>query len=216
MSSTHALYAKHVAEHILLVYGVKLKRYSLIYGAIKPDVSTIFAKYPHYINASLDNLCDTVEMLIENIEGKKELESRAFARELGVILHYIADYFCRVHNNVNGKKHLKNMKHIWYEKSLHKVIKKYELEHLREDATNDLEYDLKKIDMISFEDYIIYKHNRYMKDAGKLYLHDNNKRRKQTDIKYSYKMELLIASYIVKKIKDKTKLLRKVKHKLTL
>ena len=50
MSMTHALYAKHVAEHIFLVYGVKLKRYSLIYGAIKPDASTIFAKYPHYIN----------------------------------------------------------------------------------------------------------------------------------------------------------------------
>ena len=56
-SQTHALYAKHVAEHIFLVYGVKLKRYSLIFGAIKPDVSTVFAKYPHYINVSLDNLC---------------------------------------------------------------------------------------------------------------------------------------------------------------
>ena len=208
MSSTHALYAKHVTEHIFLVYGVKLKRYSLIFGAIKPDVSTIFAKYPHYIELSLDNLATTVDLLIENIEGRKELESRAFARELGVILHYIADYFCRVHNDINGKKHLKNMKHIWYEKKLHKVIKKYELESLREEVANDLEYDLKKIDMLSFEDYVIYKHNRYMKDAGKLFLHDNSKKRMQVDVKYSYKMELLIASYIIKKINDKTKLLR--------
>ena len=125
----------------------------------------------------------------------------------GVILHYIADYFCRVHNDVNGKRHLKNMKHIWYEKRLHRAIKKYELESLREEVTNDLEYDIKKIDMISFSDYIIYKHNRYMKDAGKLFLHDNSKKRLQIDIKYSYKMELLIASYIIKKINDKTKLL---------
>lgn len=207
MSMTHALYAKHVAEHIFLVYGVKLKRYSLIYGAIKPDVSTVFAKYPHYINASLDNLCETADMLIEDIEGRKEMETRAFARELGVILHYIADYFCRVHNDINGQKHLKRFKHIWYEQRLHKVIKKYELEALREEVTNDLDYDLKKIDMISFKDYIIYKHNRYMRDAGKMYVYDNNKRRRQTDIKYSYKMELLVASYIIKKINDKTKLL---------
>ena len=208
MSMTHALYAKNVAEHIFLVYGVKLKRYSLIYGAIKPDASTVFAKHPHYINVSLDNLCETTDMLIDNIEGRNELESRAFAKELGVILHYIADYFCRVHNDVNGEKHLKNFKHIRYELKLHRVIKKYELEALREEVTNDLDYDLKKIDMISFKDYIIYKHNRYMKDAGKMYVHENNKRRKQTDIYYSYKMELLIASYIIKKINDKTKLLR--------
>ena len=113
MSMTHALYAKHVAEHIFLVYGVKLKRYSLIYGAIKPDASTIFAKYPHYINLSLDNLCETVDDLIETIEGRNELETRAFARELGVVLHYISDYFCRVHNDVNGIKHPQNFRHIW-------------------------------------------------------------------------------------------------------
>lgn len=207
MSTTHALYAKQVAEHIFLVYGVKLKRYSLIYGAIKPDASTIFAKYPHYIELSLDNLCETVSMLIENIDTRKEMETSAFSRELGVILHYIADYFCRVHNNVNGQKHDRHLKHIWYEKKLHKEIKKYELEKLREEVTNDLEYDTKKIDMISFKDYIVYKHNKYMKDAGKMYVYDNNKKRKQTDIKYSYKMELLMASYIIKKINDKTKLL---------
>ena len=112
MSMTHALYAKHVAEHIFLVYGVKLKRYSLIYGAIKPDASTIFAKYPHYINLSLDNLCETVDDLIETIEGRNELETRAFARELGVVLHYIADYFCRVHNDVHGKIESRDSTHV--------------------------------------------------------------------------------------------------------
>lgn len=207
MSMTHALYAKHVAEHIFLVYGVKLKRYSLIYGAIKPDVSTIFAKYPHYINLSLDNLCEMVYDIIETIEGRNELETRAFARELGVVLHYIMDYFCRVHNDINGIKHPKNIKHIWYEQGLQRTIKKYELEALREEVTNDLDYDIKKIDMISFKDYIIYKHNKYMKEAGKMYIHDNKKKRKKTDIVYSYKMDLLVASYIVKKILDKTKLL---------
>ena len=102
---------------------------------------------------------------------------------------------------------MKNFRHILYEQRLHGAIKKYELEALREEVANDLDYDLKKMDMLSFEDYIIYKHNRYMKDAGKMYVYDNNKRRKQTDIKYSYKMELLVASYIIKKINDKTKLL---------
>ncbi len=207
MSMTHALYAKHVVEHIFLVYGIKLKKYSLIYGAIKPDVSTIFAKYPHYINLSLDNLCQTTDLLIDNIDGKSEMETRAFARELGVILHYIADYFCIVHNDVNGQKHPKNIKHILYEQSLKRFVKKYKLDELRKEVTNDLDYDLKKIDMISFEDYIIYEHNRYMKEAGKLYMYNNEQKKKQNDVKFSYKMELLISSYIIKKISDKTKLL---------
>ncbi len=209
MSMTHALYAKDVARLIFLVYGIKLKRYSLIYGAIKPDASMIFAKYPHYMNASLDNLCETVELLIENIEGRKEIETRSFARELGVVLHYIADYFCKVHNDVGGKRHPKNWKHILYEQKLHRYIKKAKLEPLMEEVKNDLDYDLKKIDSISFEDYIIFKHNKYMKEAGKLYTYDDAKRKKENDLTYSYKMDLLIAAYIIKKITDKTKLLGK-------
>jgi hypothetical protein len=46
-----------------------------------------------------------------------------------------------------------------------------------------------------------------MKEAGKMYMKDNNKKKRRIDIVYSYKMELLISSYIVKKILDKTKLL---------
>ena len=207
MSTTHARYAKQVCEHINSVYGIALKKYSLIYGAIKPDISTVFAKYPHYITESLDNLCENVDLLIDNVEGRNEMETRAFARELGVILHYIADYFCRVHNDINGLKHLKNLKHIRYEKSWQRQVKKYKLETLKDEVVKDLDYDLKKIDMISFEDFIVYKHNKYMREAGKMYVKDNNTKRKDTDIKYSYKMELIVASYIVKKIIDKTKLL---------
>ena len=65
MSATHAMYAKKIYEHIYLMYGVKLKKYNLIYGSIKPDVSILFPKYPHYINDSLDSLCESVDMIIK-------------------------------------------------------------------------------------------------------------------------------------------------------
>ena len=38
MSFTHVLYAKQICEHISLKYGITLKRYSFIYGSVKPDV----------------------------------------------------------------------------------------------------------------------------------------------------------------------------------
>ena len=78
MSATHAMYAKKIYEHIYLMYGVKLKKYNLIYGSIKPDVSILFPKYPHYINDSLDSLCESVDMIIKSTHNQQEVETRAF------------------------------------------------------------------------------------------------------------------------------------------
>ena len=209
MSATHALYARNVQEHLSLTYGVKLKRVSFLYGAIEPDFSSMFKKYPHYLNQSLDEISERVELMIEGLDTKKELETMAFSRELGVILHYIADYFCRVHNDIRGVPHPKNRRHIHYEQKLHKFIKQCHLEVLREEVANSLEYDLKEIDRMSFKDYVIYQHNKYMKEASKRVISENKRMVKETDVVYSYEMELLVASYIVWKVMGKTKLLGK-------
>ena len=106
MSLTHIAYARQIEEHIALKYGVNLRHFSLIYGSIKPDASILFGgKAPHYINLSLDMLCESANILINATDSLRELETRAFSRELGVIMHYVTDYFCRVHNDINGIKH---------------------------------------------------------------------------------------------------------------
>ncbi len=210
MSATHAIYVKGVEEHLRLAYGVKLKRYSLLFGALKPDFSTVFKKkYPHYMKDSLDEISGRVELITDALVTKRELETIAFSRELGVILHYIADYFCRVHNDINGVPHPRRRKHIRYEKKLHKFVKCCRLEVLREEIVNSLEYDMKEIDRMSFKDYVIYQHNKYMKEASKRVIIENKRMVKEVDVVFSYEMELLTASYVVWKVMRKTKLLGK-------
>lgn len=203
MSMTHAIYAKKIAEHINLKYKIKLKKYNLIYGSVKPDVSLFFSKYPHYINESLNKLCDTVDVLIESTDNENEIETRAFSRELGVILHYVTDYFCRAHNDINGRKHPTNYKHIAYEQQFQNKLEIYELDEIREKISNSLDDDINKITKDSLESYIKKMHYKYMKKAGKTLLYNNHIKNRKTDMEYSFGMSLLIASYIVNKIIEK-------------
>ncbi len=197
MSATHAMYAKKIYEHIYLMYGVKLKKYNLIYGSIKPDVSILFPKYPHYINDSLDSLCESVDMIIKSTHNQREVETRAFSRELGVVLHYMTDFFCMVHNDVNGKKHPTNYKHIAYEQSFQNKLKSFELDEVREKIANSFYDELKRINNTSLKSYIVYKHNKYMKEIGKSYLYNSNNKKRNIDINYSLGMPMIIASYII-------------------
>ena len=126
MSFTHVLYAKQICEHISLKYGITLKRYSFIYGSVKPDVSILFlGKTKHYFDVSLDMVTESANVLINAINSEKEIETKAFARELGVIMHYITDFFCRVHNDINGIKHSENFRHVLYEQRFQKVLEEY-------------------------------------------------------------------------------------------
>ena len=196
----HAAFSIQLYEYLLLKYNVKIKKKSLIYGSIKPDASTIFAKYPHYIDKSLDMLTARISMLIDATDNKKQIETYAFAKELGVATHYLADYFCRVHNDINGKKHSEGIKHIIYEQKMVSKIKKDEIELLAMKAIEKIDINLKFINENSLSVYIDKKHARYIKEARKLYLHDNEKRRNILDVSYALEIILTVCSYIINSI----------------
>ena len=145
MSVTHAIYAKKIVEHIKLMYNVNLKKYNIIYGSIKPDISVLFSKHPHYINKSLNEMCKNVNLLIKLTDGRYGIESRSFARELGTVLHYTADFFCKAHNDINGQPHLTNYYHILYEQRFQNQLRAYELDVVRENVINFIDYNLEKI-----------------------------------------------------------------------
>lgn len=198
MSLTHIAYARQIEEHIFLKYGVNLKHYSLIYGSIKPDASILYGgKTPHYFHMSLDMLCESANILINSTESLRQLETRAFSRELGVIMHYISDYFCRVHNDINGVKHSENFRHVIYEQKFHRNLEVYELEMLREKNLSNEDEALKRMNNTSLKMYLIYKHNKYMKEAGKLYFYNNLEKKRLIDLQYSFCTSIEVASYIV-------------------
>ncbi len=211
MSATHIIYAKQIEEHIALKYGVKLKHYSLIYGSIKPDASILFGRSaPHYINLSLDTLCESINILINATKSLEKLETKAFSRELGVIMHYITDYFCRMHNDINGIKHSESFSHILYEHRFQRNLEIYELEVLREKNLINEEEAIERINKTSLKMYLTYKHNKYIKEAKKLFFYDNNEKKRQIDLQYSFCTSIEVASYIIKKCLDNINLMKNI------
>lgn len=200
MSKMHATFSIQIYKYLFLKYNIKLKKKSLIYGSIKPDASTIFAKYPHYIDKSVDMLTARISMLIDATDNEKQLETYAFAKELGVATHYLADYFCRVHNDINGKKHCEGIKHIMYEQKMVSKIKKDEIEILSMEAIKKIDNNLKFINANSLSMFITKRHARYMKEAKKLYLHDNERRKNILDVSYASEITLTVCSYIINSI----------------
>ena len=101
------------------------------------------------------------------------------------------------HNDVNGKKHPTNYKHIAYEQGFQNRLKAFELDEVREKIANSFYEELKRINNTSLKNYIMYKHNKYMKEIGKSYLYNSSNKKRNIDINYSLGMPMIIASYII-------------------
>ena len=96
-------------------------KYSFYVGSILPDCVPSFLVRKHTINDSFDVLKKEFEKLVSHFDPNKGAD-RYFCRHLGVITHYISDYFTFPHNaNYPGK--LKD--HCIYEEELKHEIRAY-------------------------------------------------------------------------------------------
>ena len=89
------------------------KRYLVILGSLIPDVNPV--TQPH----REENLLIRIFNNYKAIEtSKSEFEKSV---RLGILLHYVCDYFCYAHNYNLDISHGKN--HVKYEIELHKLLK---------------------------------------------------------------------------------------------
>lgn len=96
-------------------------KYSFYVGSILPDCVPSFLVRKHTIDDSFDVLKKEFEKLVSHFDPNKGAD-RYFCRHLGVITHYISDYFTFPHNaNYPGK--LKD--HCIYEEELKHEIRTY-------------------------------------------------------------------------------------------
>jgi len=89
-----------------------LSRWDFLYGSIKPDLSSKCLKNPHI----LDNYLFVVTNSINQLSSRK-LSQKEFSVELGIICHYICDFFCYYH--LDNQIHKKLFDHFIYELRLH-------------------------------------------------------------------------------------------------
>lgn len=147
----------------------KYRVYKAVYliGSIAPDINVVFPK--HCIQFTLKRLSKRLKLIDKT---SSNLIKSFF---VGVVTHYICDYFCYVHNiKYNGSKH------ITYEKLVAKKVR-----DLR-DTVYDLDIDI----MDRIEEALIEINKRYIKESNLVGGIDwwLDEKRVLIDIKYANKM----------------------------
>ncbi len=98
-------------------WDIALDEESFLYGCVKPDVTTLFVRHPHFWNISRRFALKRIARLCER-KPKPAKAHRRFSEELGVALHYVADFFTAVHNLSPNPLRA----HIEFERVLHEAF----------------------------------------------------------------------------------------------
>ncbi len=114
---THAYFGQVLFSCISEVWNADISEKQLIIGSVKPDRSSLFLSHPHFWNYSKNFVYKRIKKLSHKkiVSGKK---NKKFSMELGIVLHYIADFFTAVHNISPNKV----LEHMAYEEKLHKAF----------------------------------------------------------------------------------------------
>ncbi len=100
-------------------YGLTLPRYAFIWGNIRPDFSLKCRKKPHYYQEMEQDMQEMAREMVDTDKGKLGLWF--FSDRLGVICHYLCDFFCYAHSDQFAGE-IKD--HIRYEAKLNHYIRK--------------------------------------------------------------------------------------------
>ena len=128
--STHLFFSKIIYENMLCGNCVKIKKVSFKYGNIKPDLMLNFKEIPHNYASSANYIVSQINFLIGETKSLKELLSKEFAVKLGIIDHYVADFFCMPHNKNLIKKNI--IAHYIYERKIDAICKQIKICKLKE------------------------------------------------------------------------------------
>lgn len=96
---THFGIAAAVRKTVEQELTVKLDKVGFGFGNIKPDISPDLFKNLHIKDRSFDLVKHKIKELMDCKLDKSTKCTRQFSEKLGVVAHYIADFFCYVHSN---------------------------------------------------------------------------------------------------------------------
>ncbi|KHD37446.1 hypothetical protein NL50_04525 [Clostridium acetobutylicum] len=111
ITNTHLLISYIVYKNLYNNFNFKLDMAAFALGNIKPDFINKEIRCPHTLNESLDSLIEYSNKLV-----KCNNSIRKFSLALGIVCHYICDYFCIYHRDGNEKKGI--LEHLIYEVKL--------------------------------------------------------------------------------------------------
>lgn len=138
LMNAHFLIAKSLLNNIdnTKIFFINEKHF--IYGNLKPDAVPQYVFKKHYLNESFDTIAKKINYLCSlTIDSLSRYFSVSkFSQELGVICHFLCDFFCVPHSERWEFKHSMK-KHMSYEKELSIVAKESNLSVYKGDIINN-------------------------------------------------------------------------------
>ncbi len=95
--ATHRYLGELLYPELCAGWNVRLNEEAFLYGCVKPDVSSLFIRHPHFWKLSKGYAFRLIEDLTSR-RLKPGKAHRRFSEDLGILLHYVADFFTAVHN----------------------------------------------------------------------------------------------------------------------
>lgn len=111
LMNTHMIIGNIVYRTLQKRLGFKLNKGLFLFGTIKPDFKNSDINKEHTVDESLDSLINFIDKLYITNDINK------FSVSLGVICHYVCDYFCLYHSR--DYKDKGTIEHFFYELKLH-------------------------------------------------------------------------------------------------
>ncbi len=154
---THVIIAREIYQDVEKNLNIQLDKTQLIFGSIKPDIYSGLPKLKHFKPQSFDVICNEIQRISNSSFADNRAYLAAISQKIGVITHYVADYFCIPHND---RKTYKN--HFWdhlkYERTLHKSFK--DIASRKKQSVNLLQgVDFTEIEQV--KRYLDDLHHRY-------------------------------------------------------
>lgn len=122
-STTHFAMA-HILAAALQKRGIHVNQIAFAYGNIAPDYMPTMIVNPHFGKVCTKNIEDITTELAEIPLPKNGYVNAEYSKRLGIMCHYICDYFCYAHNgdfNGNLRQHANYeneldtfMRHYWF------------------------------------------------------------------------------------------------------
>ena len=122
--NTHLTISNALIENLDSGKSFFISEKNFIYGNIKPDMTSKYVLHKHYLKESFDMIIGKIKSLcklsLDFIE--KYFSISKFSQELGVICHFLCDFFCVPHSQRWEFSH-SFKKHVIYEKDLQSIAK---------------------------------------------------------------------------------------------
>ena len=122
--NTHLTISNALIENLHSSKSFFISEKNFIYGNIKPDMTSKYVLHKHYLKESFDMIIGKIKSLcklsLDFIE--KYFSISKFSQELGVICHFLCDFFCVPHSQRWEFSH-SFKKHVIYEKDLQSIAK---------------------------------------------------------------------------------------------